>query len=153
MDFSLKDIQMAVVVQKMVNSEISIVMFTANVVNNNQNQMMINSTWGLGETIADNSVNPDTIIINKEKFEIIKIIIGEKEKKSIRHPKSSGTIMVVNDSDASKLCSLNEMQLQKLHKLGLKLEESFHCPQDIELAIEKENIYVLQTRPITTLRK
>lgn len=153
MDISLKDIQMAVVVQKMVNSEISIVMFTANVVNNNQNQMMINSTWGLGETIADNSVNPDTIIINKEKFEIIKVIIGEKEKKSIRHPKSSGTIMVVNDSDARKLCSLNEMQLQKLHKLGLKLEESFNCPQDIELAIEKENIYVLQTRPITTLRK
>ena len=74
-DLSLKDVRMAVVVQKMINSEISGVLFTANIVTNNESQMYLNSTWGLGDPIADNSINPDTIILNKDKFEVIKIIM------------------------------------------------------------------------------
>jgi len=152
-DISLSEIQMAVVVQKMVNSLVSSVLFTANVVNNDESQMYINSTWGLGGPIADNSVNPDTIIINKDKFEIIKTIIGQKEKKSIQNPEASGTIMIETDSQSRGICSLNEIQLHQLHNLGLKIEEAFHCPQDIELAIENDVLYTLQTRPITTLKR
>lgn len=151
-DISLLDVQMAVIVQKMVNSQISGVLFTANVVTNDQTQMYLNSTWGLGETIADNSIIPDTIIINKDNFEIIKKIIGEKEKKAIQNPKGSGTIIVENDSKSREKCSLNEDQLRRLYKLALKVENTFQYPQDIEWAIENEVIYTLQTRPITTLR-
>jgi len=152
-DISLLDVQMAVVVQKMVNSEVSGVLFTANIVTNDESQLYLNSTWGLGETIANNSVNPDTIILDKDKFNIIKKIIGDKEKKSLQNPKGRGTIMIENDLKYREKCSLNEDQLHRLFNLAIKIENAFQYPQDIEWAIENEVIYTLQTRPITTLKK
>ncbi len=149
---SLKNIKMAVVVQKMVESEISGVLFTVNVITNNDNEMLINSTWGLGETIADNIINPDMIIINKENYNISNIVIGEKEKRSIRNPEGTpDTILIENELESMNICSLNETQLFQLCLLGKKIENVFQCPQDIEWAIENEKIYILQTRPITTL--
>jgi len=149
---SLRNVHMAVVVQKMVDSQISGVLFTANVVNNNRNQMMINSAWGLGETIANNSVIPDMIILEKDKFEVLRIVVGEKEKMSIRSPIGSFTAMIDTDPKLREKCSLNESQLRRLHQLGLKLENALHSPQDVEWAIEDNKIYVLQSRPITTLK-
>ncbi len=93
-NFSLKNIHMAVIVQKMVNSQISGVLFTSNVVNSDSNQMLINSTWGLGNTIADNLIIPDSIIIKKNKFEVLKRIIGKKKKKSIKNPEGAHTVIV-----------------------------------------------------------
>ena len=149
---SLINIRMAVVVQKMVESEISGVLFTVNVMTNNDNEMLINSTWGLGETIADNIINPDMIIINKENYNISNIVIGEKEKRSIRNPEGTpDTILIENELESRNICSLNETQLFQLCLLGKKIEIIFQCPQDIEWAIENEKIYILQTRPITTL--
>jgi len=149
---SLINIKMAVVVQKMVESEISGVLFTVNVITNNDNEMLINSTWGLGGTIADNIVNPDMIIINKENYNISNIVIGEKEKRSIRNPEGTpDTILIENELESRNICSLNETQLYQLCLLGKKIENIFQCPQDIEWAIENEKIYILQTRPITTL--
>ena len=152
-NFSLKNIQMAVIVQKMVNSQISGVLFTSNVVNSDSNQMLINSTWGLGNTIADNLIIPDSIIIKKHNFEILKRIIGKKHKKSIKNPKGSHTILVENYPKSRKSCSLNDNQLRQLHNLGVKIEQEFNFPQDIEWAIENDEIFVLQSRPITTLKK
>jgi len=149
---SLINIRMAVVVQKMVESEISGIMFTVNVITNNNNEMLINSTWGLGGTIADNIIYPDMIIINKENYTISNIVIGEKEKRSIRNPKGTpDTIFIENELESRNICSLNETQLFQLCLLGEKIENIFQCPQDIEWAIENEKIYILQTRPITTL--
>ena len=150
---SLSDIHMAVVIQKMVNADISGVLFTANVINNNLEEMMINSTWGLGETIANNTVVPDMVILNKNKFEIIKSVIGTKEKQSIQNPNGSFTILKDVESQYRNICSLNEKHLKELYHLGLKLEKDFNCPQDIEWAIENDIFYILQTRPITTLKK
>ena len=153
LNISLSDIHMAVIVQQMVNSQISGVFFTANVINNDSNQMLINSTWGLGNTIADDLIIPDTIIIKKNQFEIIKRIIGKKEKKSIKNPKGSYTILIETDAQSRKVCSINEKQLRQLHNLGLKIENAMQFPQDIEWAIENDKIYILQSRPITTLKK
>jgi len=150
---SLLDIRMAVVIQKMVNAEISGVLFTSNVINNNNNEMMINSTWGLGETIANNMIIPDMFILNKKKFEIIKTVVGAKEKKSICNPKGSFTIIIDTEPKYQEICSLNQNQLKKLYDLGSTLEREFHSPQDIEWAIENDIIYTLQSRPITTLKK
>ncbi len=153
LNISLSDIYMAVIVQQMVNSQISGVFFTTNVINNDSNQMLINSTWGLGNTIADDLIIPDTIIIKKNQFKIIKRIIGKKEKKSIKNPKGSYTILIETDSKSRTVCSINEKQLRQLHNLGLKIENAFNLPQDIEWAIENDKIYILQSRPITTLKK
>ncbi|MCK4779846.1 MAG: PEP/pyruvate-binding domain-containing protein [Candidatus Lokiarchaeota archaeon] len=150
---SLNDLQMAVIIQKMVKSQVSGVLFTVNVINNIMDEMLINSTWGLGETITSNLIIPDLIILNKKKFNIIKYIIGEKEKSSVSNPKGSSTILIPTEQNLKESCSLNESQLFKLYKLGLKLEKRLNYPQDIEWAIEDEKIYTLQSRPITTLRK
>nr|MDO8135167.1 PEP/pyruvate-binding domain-containing protein [Candidatus Njordarchaeum guaymaensis] len=150
--YSLSDIHMAVIVQKMVDARVSGVLFTANVINNNKDQMMINSTWGLGETIANNSVIPDMIILEKSKFKIVKIVVGKKEKTAIKNPKGSHTIMIDTDPQLRAKCSLHENQLRELHELGLRLEKALNSPQDVEWATENDMIYILQSRPITTLK-
>lgn len=148
----LIDLKMAVIVQQMVDSQISGVLFTVNVLNNSLNQMLINSTWGLGQTVTDSSIIPDLIILNKDPFEIIKIIIGKKEKKSVPNPKGSSTILVDNKPELQNKCSLNESELYDLYNLGVKLEEYFNYPQDIEWAIKDNILYTLQSRPITSLK-
>ena len=152
-NLSLNNVKMAVVIQKMINSDISGVLFTANVITNNLNQMLINSTWGLGETIANNLIIPDLIILNKKNFQILKRIIGKKEKKSIPNPEGSSTKLVETELELRNICSVNEYQLRHLYNLGVQLENKFSYPQDIEWAIENEIIYILQSRPITTLNE
>lgn len=149
----LKDLEMAVIIQQMVNSQVSGVLFTANVINNSKNEMLVNSTWGLGETITSNLVIPDLLIISRDKFSILKKVIGEKEKMSIPNPSESFTTLIATEKNLQKVCSLDESQLFQLYKLGLKLEKSFNYPQDIEWAIENDILYILQSRPITTLRE
>jgi len=151
-NFSLLNISMAVIIQEMINSEVSGVLFSVNVLDNNTTQMLINSTWGLGETVTDNLVVPDMIILNKNEFKIIKYDIGKKEKRSIQNPDGSGTILIENDQHSKSACSLTDNQLHQLYNLGLKLENEFNYPQDIEWAIQNDVVYVLQTRPITTLK-
>ena len=150
---SLNELQMAVIIQKMIKPQVSGVLFTINVINNDIDEMLINSTWGLGETITSNLIIPDMIILNKNNFNIIKNVIGEKEKTSILNPEGSSTILIPTKQKLQEICSLNESQLFKLYKLGLKLEKRLKYPQDIEWAIEDQKIYTLQSRPITTLRK
>ena len=147
------NLKMAIVVQKMLNPQVSGVLFTANVINNNRDQMMINSTWGLSETITNNSVIPDMIILKKGKGDVLKKSIGKKEKTSVANPKGDSTILVDTERKDQEKCSLNSSQLIQLHNLGLKLENLFNYPQDIEWAIENNTLYVLQSRPITTLSK
>ena len=147
------NLEMAIVVQKMLNPQVSGVLFTTNVINNNENQMMINSTWGLGETITNNTIIPDLIIVKKSNCDIMKISIGKKEKTSIANPKGDSTLLIDTERKNQDKCSLTSSQLKQLHNLGLKLEELFKYPQDIEWAIENNILYALQSRPITTLPK
>jgi len=147
------DLEMAIIVQRMLKPQVSGVLFTANVINNNKDQMMINSTWGLGETITNNTIIPDLIIIKKESFEIMKVTIGKKEKTSVANPKGDSTILIDTEGKYQEICSLNSSQLIQIHNLGLKLEALFNYPQDIEWAIENNTLYALQSRPITTLSK
>ena len=152
-ELSLLDLEIAVIIQKMILAECAGVLFTANVMNNNLSQMMINSTWGLGDVITSNIVNPDLIIIDKMDGSIIDKIIGEKEKLSIANPSRSFTQLVETDKDFRHKCSLNSNNLKKLHLLGLQLEKILKAPQDIEWAIQNDGVYVLQSRNITTLKK
>ena len=149
---SLNNIKMAIIVQKMVNPSVSGVLFTSNVLNHDKNQMLINSSWGIGESIVNNSVNPDMIIIQKDKFKILHEEIGKKEKKSIPNSYRSGTVIIKTNAPSREQLSLNERQIKQLHELGLKIENEFNYPQDIEWAIENEKLFTLQSRPITTMR-
>ena len=149
----LKDIQMAVIVQQMIDSDISGVLFTANVLNNNINEMIINSTWGLGEALANNIVIPDTLIIDKSSKETIKTIIGEKEKKTIPDLNHSCTKVVKTDENAQHKCCVTQSHIKKLCEMGDNIEKLYGCPQDIEWAIKNNELFILQSRPITTINK
>jgi len=93
------------------------------------------------------------IVVKKDNFDIIKMIIGKKEKTSVANPKGDSTILIDTERKFREMCSLNSSQLLQIHNLGLKLEALFNYPQDIEWAIENNTLYTLQSRPITTLVK
>ena len=152
-DLLLENIKMAIIIQKMVNPTVSGVLFTSNVLNNDNNQILINSSWGLGESIVSNSVNPDMIILQKDDFKIVQKTIGRKEKKSIPNSIRSGTVLINTNIPSRERLSLNEKQIRQLYDLGLMAENAFNHPQDIEWAFENDKLYILQSRPITTIKE
>ncbi|MFX0022078.1 MAG: PEP/pyruvate-binding domain-containing protein [Candidatus Hermodarchaeota archaeon] len=93
------------------------------------------------------------IILNRNKFSIKKFVMGDKEKTSTLNPKGCSTILNPTKQNLRSKCSLDESQLIKLFDLDLKIEDIFNYPQDIKWAIEDNSIYILQSRPITTLRE
>jgi len=149
----LNEIYMAVVIQQMISSEISGVLFTVNVLNNNIKEMLINSTWGLGEALANNCVIPDTLIINKSTYNIIKTIIGKKEKTVIPDYAHSTTKLIKTSRKLQKICCLNKKNIKKICEIGNTIEQLYNCPQDIEWTIKDDELFILQTRPITTFKK
>lgn len=159
LDSELAATGIAVIVQKMVDADISGVTFTANPVNGS-NEIVIESTWGLGEAIASGLVTPDIFVLNREGNIIEKTI--KTKKKGYFRKDDANTLVTINEEDR-KRPSLNHALLKELFKMGLELEKYFDGAQDIEWAIEcnKEdqkfdeisisNIYILQSRPVTTL--
>lgn len=140
---------LAVIVQKMVHANTSGVIFTANPVDGTEN-LVIESTWGLGEAIASGIVSPDIFILNRE-GEILKENIKIKEKAYFLL-NGENTLIQLSKEDGKKP-SLGKSDLKKLYKIALDLEEYFQAAQDIEWALESEtsSVYILQSRPVTTL--
>ncbi len=149
----LNEICMAVIIQQMINSDISGVLFTVNVLNNNTEEMLINSTWGLGEALANNCVIPDTLIINKHTYNSIKTIIGKKEKKAVPDYTHSTTKLINTSRKLQKSCCLNKKYIKNICEVGKSIEQLYNCPQDIEWAIKDDELFILQTRPITTFKR
>lgn len=116
----------------MINAQVSGVLFTANVINNNINQILINSTWYLGETITGSKIIPDSLILNKKNGKIEKLIIGDKKLKLIPDSKGQSTILIDTEEYLRKKCSINQEKIQELYQLGLKIEKKLNYPQDIE---------------------
>jgi pyruvate,water dikinase len=156
--FNHFEVSLSAVVQKMVNSEKSGVMFTANPVNNDRNQLMINASWGLGEAIVSGTVTPDEYIIDKKANSIIEKHIAEKLIMVVKKEQGVGTAEVevseyLGFDMVNKQC-LSEKEIMKLAGYGMKIEELYGSNQDIEWAFDKDtkNLYILQSRPITTLK-
>ncbi|MHA1671571.1 MAG: PEP/pyruvate-binding domain-containing protein [Promethearchaeota archaeon] len=145
----LPAIEIAVIIQEMIDSDIAGVLFTINVLNNNANQMLINSSWGLCEIITSNSVIPDLIILDKNKFNIVNSKVGDKEIRCIKNPNGPFTIIVKNEPEIKKDLCLQHEHLLKIYDLGLNIEKVFNYPQDIEWAFKNDILYALQSRPIT----
>ncbi|RJS49046.1 MAG: phosphoenolpyruvate protein kinase [Methanobacterium sp.] len=138
----------AVLVQKMVNATVSGVTFTANPVNGSED-IVIESTWGLGEAIASGLVTPDTFVLSRN-GEVLERKIKSKNKGYFLK-NGENTLVKLKKEDQEKP-SLDVKVLKKLLKSALELESFFGAPQDIEWAQEDdEQIYILQSRPVTTL--
>ncbi|MGD9394900.1 MAG: PEP/pyruvate-binding domain-containing protein [Candidatus Thorarchaeota archaeon] len=149
-EIPLKEVKMAVLVQEMIPAEISGVMFTANVVTNNPGEILINSTWGLGNTLVSGEIVPDTYVLKKKPLSVIEQSLGEKEFTS----RLELYELVLDDTPEEKRSqySLDERTLFDIAEVGMKIEEWMEFPQDIEWCIKPDGILViLQSRPITTL--
>ncbi len=143
------DLAVAVVVQKMVNSEVSGVIFTANPVTGNKDEIVIESGYGLGEYIVQGIITPDNYIVDKNKLSILNKDLGSKDKMYAFDGKKNKSINV-SEKLRDKF-SLNDNQVIELTKLGKRIEDHYGFPCDIEWAFEKGRFYITQSRPITTL--
>ncbi|MDO8528936.1 MAG: phosphoenolpyruvate synthase [Nanoarchaeota archaeon] len=145
--FKHEDMSLAVVVQKMIDSDKSGVVFSKDPSKKNDN-VIVEAVWGLGEGIVSGAITPDSYIVSGGK--IIERKINEKKIAYTRN--SGGAAETVKlTPEKSKQQVLKDGEIKKLAELALKLEEHYQKPQDIEFAIEGGNIYAVQTRPITTL--
>jgi pyruvate,water dikinase len=141
---------MAAVVQQMIMAEVSGVLCTTNPVNGNRQECVINANWGLGESVVSGMVTPDEFLIEKTSCRIKQQHIAEKTSMTVRD--SQGTVNAFVSAEKQQQACLSEEQLQKLVTLGNKLEAHFHVPQDIEWALIGDNVFLLQSRPITALQ-
>lgn len=151
-----KKVLVAVVVQKMVQSEISGICFTVHPVTKDRNQMIIEAGWGLGEAIVGGIITPDSYVIDKRRWSIIDVNVSEQEKmivkikdKSKKTKEANATIAVPKSLRNKQ--KLSGKQIVELAKLCAKIEKHYGSPQDIEWAMEKNKFYIVQSRPITTL--
>ena len=142
---------MAVVIMGLVKSETSGIAFTAHPVTGSRDQVVINSSWGLGEAIVSGSVTPDSFVVAKESFNIVERDIFEKELAIWPHPDGTGTIEQVLAPDKAAAASLTDDQACEVARLASKVESHYGSPQDIEFGLAGGQLFVLQSRPITTL--
>jgi len=151
-DFDHSKVYIAVVVQEMVNAEKAGVMFTVHP-STGEEKILIEAAWGLGEGVVSGTVTPDTCWYDKEKNEVINYKTSDKKVKFDRDPDTGHTVKVDLPEDIREKRVLSNEEITKLSKLGKKIHKHYNFPQDTEWAIEDGKIYMLQSRPVTTLGK
>ncbi|MEQ1525570.1 MAG: PEP/pyruvate-binding domain-containing protein [Gallionella sp.] len=139
---------MAVVVQVMVPSEISGVGFTINPINGAIDEMLVNANFGLGESVVSGDGAIDQFVLARD-GSLKSQVIGEKCHRIINA--TQGIAEVVVDAQAANQVSMNKDQLAKLADLMCRVEATYQFPQDIEWAIHNEKLWLLQSRPVTTI--
>ena len=147
---SMKHPQLAVLVQQLIASDVSAVVFSANPVTGNRDEVLINASWGLGESIVGGTVTPDTFAVRKSDMQITQRMIADKELMTVSAPK--GTHEVEVPRFLRNEASLNDEQVIEMAKLATTLETTMEHPVDIECAYASGDLYLLQCRPITTLK-
>ncbi len=150
-NFDHMDVLISVVVQKMVNSDTAGVMFSVHPVTKDYNEMIIEGSFGLGEMVVSGAISPDSYIVTKKPFEIKEIYIAEKRKAMFRNIDGQNYEKELSEVESNKQV-LTKKQVFELAKMGLKIEEHYSKPQDIEWAYENDVLYITQSRPITTLK-
>ncbi|MEK7577586.1 MAG: phosphoenolpyruvate synthase [Patescibacteria group bacterium] len=138
----------AIPVQIMVQSEFSGIMFTLDPVTNDKSKIVVDAIIGLGEMIVQGAVTPDHFKIDKKEKKIIEKEVNIQEK-VMRRDGTKTHIVVLSPKEGSKQKISDEMVL-KIAAVGEKLEKHYYFPQDIEWSVEKDKVYIVQTRPVTT---
>jgi len=140
----------AVLVQQLVLADVSGVVFSANPVSGNRQEVVINTSWGLGESVVSGEVTPDSYIVRKSDLTILTRTIADKQQMTV--PAESGTRSVPVPRFLRKRPSLNDEQILEMSRLACQLESEMGWAVDIECAYHNDTLYLLQCRPITTLK-
>lgn len=143
-----QDVSLAVIIQYMIFPEVSGIMFTADPVSNNRKLVLIDASFGLGEALVSGLVNADHYKVRGGNV-TEKII--QKKKLAVIAQKEGGTQKQSVTPETQYQQTLSDTQLFELEKTGRKIEKHFRHPQDIEWCIANNDIYIVQSRPITTL--
>ncbi|RZN62108.1 MAG: phosphoenolpyruvate synthase [Methanonatronarchaeia archaeon] len=149
-NFEHSKVNIAVVVQRMVNAEKAGVIFTSHPTTG-EDEVIIEAGWGLGEGVVSGSVSPDHYIVDKKDFKVKKSDISTKRTMFDRDPETGETRQVDVPDDMRNKPTLAEEEIIELAKMGEGVEQHYETPQDVEWAIEENEIYMLQSRPITTI--
>jgi pyruvate,water dikinase len=143
------DEAMAVVIMYLVPSETAGIAFTAHPVTGSRDTVVINSSWGLGEAIVSGRVTPDCFLVTKETWQIAEREIYPKEIAT--YPDGAGTADLPVERSKRNEPSLTDAQAADVARLAAAVETHYGAPQDVEWAFAAGQLYLLQSRPITTL--
>jgi len=149
--FDHMKVGIAVLIQKMIQSDTSGVMFTIDPVTNDKKSMVVEAVYGLGEFIVQGRVTPDFYRLRKYDLEIIEKQVGRQEIFLTRDSRGKTREMKVEKKHQERQKITNQ-EIRAVAELGRKIERYYYFPQDIEWGIEKKKVYILQTRPITTIK-
>ena len=146
---SQDQLALAVVVQKMVESQAAGVMFTVNPVTGAKDQIMIEAVYGLGELLVQGMATPDNYLIDKNDLSVLEQSIAFKDKMMVYAESGIKEVGVTPEKQDDP--ALDSDQLNELAELGIKIEQHYGKPQDIEWTVENDHICIVQSRPVTTM--
>jgi pyruvate, water dikinase len=151
--FPHEKVLISVGVQKMVDSEVSGVIFTLDPVNGDPSKIIIESTWGLGEALVAGVIRPDRFIVDKGTLQIVHKEIVPKLLEHVPNLQTGLTVQRDVPAERRNAASLSDEHVVELAKLARDIEDHYQSPQDVEFAVEKGSsghaVYVVQTRPET----
>jgi pyruvate,water dikinase len=142
-------VRVAILVQQLAIADTSAVVFTADPVTGNRDVIVINASWGLGESIVGGTVTPDVYYMGKQDATVKRRIIAEKRRMTVAVSGGAAEVQVPSFLRAQP--ALTEVQLAEMVHLGVDLEAAIGRPVDIECALRSGKLWLLQCRPITAL--
>jgi phosphoenolpyruvate synthase/pyruvate phosphate dikinase len=151
-NFHKKNISVAVVIQKMVDSESSGVAFSVHPVTQDADQILIEAGFGLGEALVSGQITPDSYVIKKSNLDILEKNINVKRGAYYRSV-HGGNKWEKLTKEVSKKQVLSDEKIKELINLIIKIENHYGFPVDIEWARDKDDLFIVQSRPITTIEK
>ncbi|MDS0279533.1 phosphoenolpyruvate synthase [Halomicroarcula sp. S1AR25-4] len=148
--FDHETVDIAVVVQRMVDAEKSGVMFTRHP-STGEPEITVEAAWGLGEAVVSGAVSPDNYSYDREAESIETVTVATKKTMHVRDDETGETVERSVPDEKQDERVLDETELAELHSLGELIEDHYDQPQDVEWATSDSSIYLLQSRPITTI--
>ncbi|MFB6103075.1 MAG: phosphoenolpyruvate synthase [Haloplanus sp.] len=148
--FPHDEVDIAVVVQQMVDAEKSGVMFTSHP-STGDPRIIIEAAWGLGEAVVSGAVSPDNYVVDRTTTEVEQATIATKKVMHVKDEETGKTIECDVPEDKRDERVLTQAEIDRLVELGEKVEDHYGEPQDVEWAVAGGEVYMLQSRPITTI--
>uniref|UniRef100_A0A7C4H8Z8 Phosphoenolpyruvate synthase n=1 Tax=Thermofilum pendens TaxID=2269 RepID=A0A7C4H8Z8_THEPE len=152
--FAHEKVLISVAVQKMVNSRSAGVMFTIHPVTGEEDKIVIEGSWGLGEVVVGGKVTPDEWVVDKKTLTILERRVSEKSIEIMRDPKTGGNLEREVDPERRKAPCLSDEEVRRLAELAVLIEKHYGRPMDIEWAIDRDmpfpdSVFIVQARPET----
>ncbi|MFC7098474.1 phosphoenolpyruvate synthase [Halobaculum marinum] len=148
--FPHSEVDIAVVVQQMVDAEKSGVMFTSHP-STGEPEIIIEAAWGLGEAVVSGSVSPDNYVVDRETAAVEQVTVADKKLLMEKDLETGETVERPVEEEKREAQVLGDDEIARLVELGRQVEDHYGTPQDVEWAVYEGEVYMLQSRPITTI--